>query len=79
MAATWYSDETAVVSQMRSIESQVMTAIVARSQALEHRALNSAVLTAVVTGAAVLLVLLATALVGRTLVNPLRRLPGGRA
>jgi signal transduction histidine kinase len=59
---------------MRSIESQVMTAIVTRSQALEHGALNSAVLTAVVTGAAVLLVLLATALVGRTLVNPLRRL-----
>jgi signal transduction histidine kinase len=74
VAATWYSDETAVVSQMRSIESQVMTAIVTRSQALEHGALNSAVLTAVVTGAAVLLVLLATALVGRTLVNPLRRL-----
>jgi len=36
VAATWYSDETAVVSQMRSIESQVMTAIVTRSQALEH-------------------------------------------
>jgi len=74
VAATWYSDETAVVSQMRSVESQVTTAIVARSQALEHGALNSAVLTATVTGAAVLLVLLATALVGRTLVNPLRRL-----
>jgi signal transduction histidine kinase len=74
VAATWYSDETAKVSQMRSIESQVMTAIVTRSRALEHGALNSAVLTAAVTGAAVLLVLLATALVGRTLVNPLRRL-----
>ena len=74
VAATWYSDETAVVSQMRSIESQVMTAIVTRSQALEHGALNSAVLTATISGAAVLLVLLATALVGRTLVNPLRRL-----
>jgi signal transduction histidine kinase len=74
VAATWYSDQTAVVSQMRSIESQVMAAIVTRSQTLEHGALNSAVLTAAVTGAAVLLVLLATALVGRTLVNPLRRL-----
>ncbi|MGH3211757.1 MAG: sensor histidine kinase [Trebonia sp.] len=74
VAATWYSDETAVVSQMRTIESQVMSAIVTRSQALEHGALNSAVLTATVSGAAVLLVLLATALVGRTLVNPLRRL-----
>jgi len=74
VAATWYSDQTAVVSQMHSIESQVMATIVTRSQQLEHGALNSAVLTAAVTGAAVLLVLLATALVGRTLVNPLRRL-----
>jgi signal transduction histidine kinase len=74
VASTWYSDETAVVTQMGSIESQVMTAIVTRSQALEHGALNSAVLTATISGAAVLLVLLATALVGRTLVNPLRRL-----
>ncbi|HEX3515576.1 MAG TPA: nitrate- and nitrite sensing domain-containing protein, partial [Trebonia sp.] len=71
---TWYSDMTTVLSQMSSIEAQVMTAIVTRSQMLEHGALNSAVLTAAITGAAVLLVLLATALVGRTLVNPLRRL-----
>jgi len=74
VAATWYQDMTAVVTQMRSIESQVMTAIVDRSQTLEHGALNSAVLTAAVSGAAVLLVLLGTALVGRSLVNPLRRL-----
>ncbi len=74
VAATWYQDMTAVVTQMRSIESQVTTAIVDRSQALEHGALNSAVLTAAVSGAAVLLVLLGTALVGRSLVNPLRRL-----
>jgi signal transduction histidine kinase len=74
VAATWYQDMTAAVTQMRSIESQVMTAIVDRSQALEHGALNSAVLTAAVSGAAVLLVLLGTALVGRSLVNPLRRL-----
>jgi signal transduction histidine kinase len=74
VAATWYQDMTAMVTQMRSIESQVMTAIVDRSQALEHGALNSAVLTATVSGAAVLLVLLGTALVGRSLVNPLRRL-----
>jgi signal transduction histidine kinase len=74
VAATWYQDMTAGVAQMRSIESQVATAIVDHSQALEHGALNSAVLTAAVSGAAVLLVLLGTALVGRSLVNPLRRL-----
>jgi len=74
VAATWYTDMTAELSQMGSIEAQVMSAIVDRSQTLERDALNSAVLTATVSGAAVLLVLLATALVGRTLVNPLRRL-----
>jgi signal transduction histidine kinase len=74
VAATWYTDMTAELSQMRSIETQVTDAIVTRSQALEHGALDSAVLTAMVSGVAVLLVLLTTALVGRTLVNPLRRL-----
>jgi signal transduction histidine kinase len=74
VASTWYSDMTAVIGQMRTIETQVVSSIVTRSQTLERGALNSAVLTASVSGAAVLLVLLATALVGRTLVNPLRRL-----
>jgi signal transduction histidine kinase len=74
VASTWYADMTAVIGQMRAIEGQVMSSIVSRSQTLEHDALNSAVLTASVSGIAVLLVLLATALVGRTLVNPLRRL-----
>ena len=59
---------------MRTIESQLVGAIVARSQLLQQQAMQSAVLTAMVTGGAVLLVLLATALVGRTLINPLRRL-----
>ncbi len=45
-----------------------------RSQQLQHQAFESAVLTAVVTVAVVLLVLLATALVARSMVNPLRRL-----
>jgi signal transduction histidine kinase len=74
VAQTWYSDESAVLDQMRAIEAQVVNAIVSRSQTLQQNALNSAILTAVVTGTAVLLVLLATALVGRTLVRPLRRL-----
>jgi signal transduction histidine kinase len=74
VANTWYSDMTTVLGQMTSVETEVMNVIVTRSQALEHGALDSAVLTAAVSGAAVLLVLLGTALVGRSLVNPLRRL-----
>jgi signal transduction histidine kinase len=74
VAATWYSDMSVMLSQMRQIENQVMDSIVSRSQLLQHQANNSALLTAAVTLGAVLLVLLVTALVGRTLVNPLRRL-----
>ena len=47
---------------------------VARSQLLQHQAFESALLTSVVTVLVILLVLGATVLVGRTLVNPLRRL-----
>ncbi|HEY1820467.1 MAG TPA: nitrate- and nitrite sensing domain-containing protein, partial [Trebonia sp.] len=73
-AATWYQYASTQVNQMRSVEGELTAAIVARSQMLEDQAFDSAVITAVVTGGAMLLVLLATALVGRTLVNPLRRL-----
>jgi signal transduction histidine kinase len=74
VAATWYTNASIEIGQMRAIEAQLVGAIVARSQSLQQQALQSAVLTAMVTGGAVLLVLLATALVGRTLINPLRRL-----
>ena len=72
--ALWYADQSAVVDAMRTVENQLVAQIVARSQLLQHQAFESALVTSVATAAAVLLVFLATALVGRTLVNPLRRL-----
>ncbi len=74
VASIWYSNASTLIGQMRTIESQLVGGIVARSQLLQQQAMQSAVLTAIVTGGAVLVVLLATALVGRTLINPLRRL-----
>jgi signal transduction histidine kinase len=74
VASIWYTNASTVIGQMRTIESQLVGAIVDRTQSLQQQAMQSAVLTAIVTGAAVLVVLLATALVGRTLINPLRRL-----
>ncbi|HLX09672.1 MAG TPA: nitrate- and nitrite sensing domain-containing protein, partial [Thermoanaerobaculia bacterium] len=74
VAATWYSNASNQIGQMRTIEAQLVSAVVARSQSMQQQAMQSAVLTAMITGGAVLLVLLATALVGRTLINPLRRL-----
>jgi signal transduction histidine kinase len=74
IASTWYADSTTVIDQMRSVESQLANTIVSHSQQLERQAIDSAILTGTVTTGAVLLVLFATVLVGRTLVNPLRRL-----
>jgi signal transduction histidine kinase len=70
----WYSDMSGIISGTRTINNQLAGAIVARTQLLQHQAFENAVLTAVVTVAVVLLVLLATALVARSMVNPLRRL-----
>ena len=72
--ALWYADQSAVVDAMRSVESRLATQILARSQQLQHQAFESALITSVATAAFILLVLGATVLVGRTLVNPLRRL-----
>ena len=74
VADTWYSDSTTMIRQMGQVEAQVANAVTTRSESLQHQAMNTAVISAAVTAGAVLLVLLATALVGRTLVNPLRRL-----
>jgi signal transduction histidine kinase len=71
---TWNTDMAGIVATMRGIETMSTNDIVARTQLLQTDAANSALLTAIVTVGAVLLVFLATALVGRSLVNPLRRL-----
>jgi signal transduction histidine kinase len=70
----WYGAMSAQVNQMRAIETQVSDAIVTRSQMLQHQAIRSAQLTAAATAGAVLLVLLVTFLIARSMVNPLRRL-----
>jgi signal transduction histidine kinase len=72
--ALWYADQTEIVNAMRSVESQIAAQIVARSQLLQHQAFESALVTSVASVGFILLVLGATVLVGRTLVNPLRRL-----
>jgi signal transduction histidine kinase len=70
----WYADMSTTINKMRTVEAQLASAIVARSQSLEHGARQSAVFTAGVTGGALLLVLIATLIVARSLVEPLRRL-----
>jgi len=72
--AAWYTDMSAIITGMRGVDNGLAGEIVARSQSLQHQAFETEVVTAVAVALAVLLVLLATALVARSMVNPLRRL-----
>ena len=73
----WYSAMTDTISRMRTVEQSEVSSIIAQSRALEQGAARSALLT----GAVVLLILIAvmivTAMIGRSLVRPLRRLRAG--
>jgi len=70
----WYSSMTDTIARMRALELRVAGQIVARSQMLQQGARQSGVLTAAVASAVLLLVLILTFVVARSLVNPLRRL-----
>jgi signal transduction histidine kinase len=74
VATNWYRDQTGQISQLRTVEVRIESEAVQRAQSLQHAAIVSALETGGGTVAALLFVLLATAFVGRTLVNPLRRL-----
>jgi len=70
----WYHAMTDTINRMRTIELQVAGEIVARSKMLRQGARESATLAGAVTGGVLLLVLIATIIVARSLVEPLRRL-----
>ena len=72
--ALLYSTMTDTIARMRAVEQQVAGSIVARSQSLQHGARQSEVLTMAVTATVLLLVLVLTFIVARSLVHPLRRL-----
>jgi signal transduction histidine kinase len=73
----WYATMSGTATAMASVEQQVASAVVARSQVLQRGAEQSAVITAVLTAVILLLVLFATLAVARSLVQPLRRLRAG--
>ncbi|MFY9773203.1 MAG: nitrate- and nitrite sensing domain-containing protein, partial [Trebonia sp.] len=72
--ALWYHAMTDTINRMRTIELQVADGIVARSKMLQQGARESATLAGAVTAGVLLLVLIATLIVARSLVEPLRRL-----
>ena len=65
---------TFTVGKMRTVESQLVSNIVARSRALQSAATRSAVITSVITLVLLILVLLTTTFVARSMTRPLRRL-----
>jgi signal transduction histidine kinase len=75
--ATWYSAQSAQVNAMQQTELDVAGNIVARAQSLQNGANSSALFNAILTVIILLLVLLATIVVARSLVGPLRRLREG--
>ncbi len=73
----WYRAMSSTIDDMQTVERQVATSIVARSQVLQQGAEQSARFTAILTVVILLLVLIATLVVARSLVLPLRRLRAG--
>jgi signal transduction histidine kinase len=73
----WYSTMSNTINDMQTVEQQVARNIVARSQVLQGGAEQSARFTAILTVVVLLLVLIATLVVARSLVLPLRRLRAG--
>ncbi len=75
--ARWYSAMSDKIDKMQTVEQQVASNIVARSQVLRRDAEESALFNGILTAVILFLVLLATLVVARSLVRPLRRLREG--
>ncbi|MGD0555496.1 MAG: nitrate- and nitrite sensing domain-containing protein [Streptosporangiaceae bacterium] len=73
----WYSTMSDTIDRMQTVELGVAGNIVARAKVLQRGAEQSALLTAILTVVALLLVVIATFAVARSLVLPLRRLRAG--
>jgi len=73
----WYAAQTGTVDDMQQVELAIAKKIVARAQLLQRGAEQSALVNGVVTVVILLLVLVATLAVARSMVRPLRRLREG--
>ena len=75
--ARWYSAMSQKIDKMQAVELKVARNIVARSQVLRRSAEESALFNGILTAVILFLVLIATLVVARSLVRPLRRLREG--
>jgi signal transduction histidine kinase len=70
----WYTDMSVTLSTMRSVENDEVGSITAQAGSLQQGAMNSRLLTAVGVLALLVLVLIASVVMARSLIIPLRRL-----
>jgi signal transduction histidine kinase len=75
--AQWYADMSYTVGRMRLVEQQLTGSILAQAQALRKGAGRSALLTGFAALAVLIFVLLATLIIARSMVRPLRLLKEG--
>ncbi len=73
-AQTWYSDMSTDLTDIRGVESDELASIAAQASALQAGAQNSVKLTVAVVLGLLLLVLLVTIMMARSMILPLRRL-----
>ncbi len=73
----WYSAMSAIVSQMRAVESRAVSSTIEQSRALQRAATRSALVTGILVLGFLVLVLIVTAIIARSMVRPLRRLRAG--
>jgi signal transduction histidine kinase len=73
----WYGSMSYTIGRMRQAERQLSSAIVLQANALHQGAVRSLTLTAAVAAAVLIIVLLATVVIARSMVRPLRQLKAG--
>jgi signal transduction histidine kinase len=70
----WYASISGTIGRMRTVEERLAASVVTRSQSLERGAAGAALLTAILSGALLLIAAVATFIVARSMVRPLRAL-----
>jgi signal transduction histidine kinase len=77
VAVAWNTDMTATVGSIRSVQQGLVNKIISRSQSLHAAATRTAVETGILVLAVLIIVLLITIVVARSMVRPLRKLRTG--
>ncbi|HEX3713247.1 MAG TPA: nitrate- and nitrite sensing domain-containing protein, partial [Trebonia sp.] len=73
-AACWLDTQTAQIAQMRQVSNDLVSAITAQANTLESNSLHNALIVSVATLLLLILVLLITTFVARSMIRPLRKL-----